>query len=170
MSELIEAAETFKVMVESYRKAHFKAGDHLRLWHYVLGFGLIVVSAVVSGSVLQSTGADPSRNLTLTAGILAIVVTVLTSIQTTFKLGERAELHRSAANGFGKIRNDLEMFIDRPHLEIEKAWDELETIVSEIASVEAGAPGYMRRTYVDANQAVRAELEKRRPDAGRAPP
>ena len=99
-AELIGEAERYKGKAASFRAAHFSAGDHLRIAHYVLGFLLILFSAVVSGSVLQATDGDPSGTLTLTAGALSIAVVVLTAVQTTFKLGQRGdstEAQRSAS-------------------------------------------------------------------------
>ena len=100
--DVAREANRLRDEVACYRAAHFKASDHLRVWHFLIGFVPIVVSAVVSGSVLQATKGNPSATLTLATGILAIVVTILTSVQTTFKLGERGEQHRSAADGFGR--------------------------------------------------------------------
>ena len=146
-SELLVAGHDLKEDLRVYRAAHFAASDHLRTSHYVLGFLLILVSAVVSGSVLQATEGNPSESLTLAAGALSIAVVVLTSIQTTFKLGERGEAHRSAADGFGRIDRRLELFIHRDHPDLPKALDELAGIAEEIGNVEAGAPGFLRHTY-----------------------
>jgi hypothetical protein len=146
-SALIAAAEELKNKVRSYRAAHFAASDHLRLLHYAIGFLLILVSAVVSSSILQASNGNPSKTLTLTAGGLSILVVVLTSIQTTFKLGERGEAHQSAADGFGRIERKLRIFISREHPDLPKAWDELTAIADDIGNVETGAPGFFRRTY-----------------------
>ena len=72
---------------------------------------------------------------------------ILTAIQTTFKLGERGEAHRSAADGFGRIDRRLEIFVHRNHPDLPKAWDELGAISEEVGNVETGAPSYLRRTY-----------------------
>jgi hypothetical protein len=140
-------AKHLRQQVAAYRGAHFSAADHLRLFNYAVGTILIAVSAVVSGSVLQATNGNPSQRLTLVAGILAIIVTVLTSIQTTFKPGERAEHHRAAADGFGRLERRLEIFVGRAHPDLNAAWDELDKLSNDISDVEAGAPGYMGLTY-----------------------
>src|SRR5262245_17084400 len=160
LSELIAAAEDLRTKVRAYRGAHFAASDHLRVFHYVLGFGLIAMSALVSGSVLQSADGNPSRSLTLTTGILSTLVVILTAIQTTFKMGERGEAHRSAADGFGRIDRKLEMFVHRGHSDVAKGWDDLGAISDEIGNVETGAPSYMRRTYRKALK----EVERGAPD------
>jgi hypothetical protein len=160
--ELIREAQGLKHKVAAFRAAHFSAGDHLRIAHYILGLLLIVVSAVVSGSVLQATDGNPSETLTLTAGALSIAVVVLTSVQTTFKLGERGEQHRSAAVGFGQLERKLDIFIHRPHPNVSDAWDELLKIADEITNVEAGAPGYLTRTYRRAREDVMEELKSAR--------
>ena len=154
---LIDAAEELEHRVHSYRAAHFAASDHLRLLHYVLGFLLILVSAVVSSSILQASNANPSKTLTLTAGALSIVIVVLTSIQTTFKLGERGEAHQSAADGFGRIERRLRIFIERDHSDLTKAWDELTAIANDVGNVETGAPGFYRRTYNAARRDIAAQ-------------
>lgn len=163
MNDLIQAAEDLSKRVDIYRAAHFAASDRLRTVHYVLGFLLIAVSAVVSGSVLQASNGNPSQALTITAGALGTAVVVLTSVQTTFKLGERAEQHRSAAAGFGRIQRRLELFIHRRHPDTDSAWDELLAIAEDIGKVEAGAPGFLRRSYDRARREVSAELAGKRP-------
>ena len=70
---------------------------------------LIIASALVSGSVLLATNSNLSKNMTLASGALSVLVVVPTSIQTTFKLGARGELHRSAAAGFGRNERELEI-------------------------------------------------------------
>jgi hypothetical protein len=168
-AELIDEAERYKSKVASFRAAHFSAGDHLRITHYILGFLLILVSAVVSGSVLQATDGDPSGTLTLTAGALSIAVVVLTAVQTTFKLGERGEQHRSAAVGFGQLEGKLNVFIHRHHPNLCDAWDDLLKIADEIANVEAGAPGYLTRTYKRARADVMEESGSARSPKRSAP-
>ncbi len=158
--DLLETAEDMKAKIDSYRAAHFKASDHLREGHYVIGLLLIVVSALVSGSVLQSTEGNPSQTLTLVTGSLSILIVILTSIQTTFKLGERGEQHRSAADGFGTVSRKLTVFIHRSHANIEQAWDELVAISQEISNLESGSPGFFSRTYRQARKDAREELER----------
>jgi hypothetical protein len=118
------------------------------------------MSALVSGSVLQSTDGNPSKSLTLTTGILSTLVVILTAVQTTFKLGERGEAHRSAADGFGRIERKLEIFVHREHRDLAKGWDELGALGEEVANVETGAPAYLRRTYRKALREVERGSEE----------
>jgi hypothetical protein len=78
--KLIKVARERKRRVEARRGAHYRASHHLRVGHYPIGSFLIVISAVVSGSVLQASGGNPSKSLTLTAGALAVAVVVLESM------------------------------------------------------------------------------------------
>jgi len=157
--QLVATAEDLRKKIRLYRAAHFAASDHLRTIHYILGFSLILLSAIVSSSVLQATHGNPSPTLTLTAGILSTIVVVLTAIQTTFKLGERGEAHRSAADGFGRVGRQLEIFAHREHPDSSKAWDELNALSDEIGNVEAGAPGYLRHTYKKAREQIDEDAE-----------
>ena len=163
MNDLIRAAEDLSTWIDTQRAAHFAASDRLGLVHYVLGFLVIAVSAVVSGTVLQATNSNPSEALTITAGALGTAVVVLTSVQTTFKLGERAEQHRSAAAGFGRIQRRLEIFSHRRHPDVDSAWDELLAIAEDIGNVESGAPGFLRSSYERARRGVISDLAAKRP-------
>ena len=155
--QMIGVAEELLEKVEAQRGAHYMASDHLRIWHYALGLLLIAASAVVSGSVLQASETNPSHDLTLTAGALSVFVVVLTAVQTTFKLGERGEQHRSAAAGFGKVARELTFFIKEPHPDLTQAWAELRALDEEIDGVEAGAPGFLSRTYDKAKKKAAKE-------------
>ena len=163
MNDLIRAAEDLSTRIDAQRAAHFAASDRLGLIHYVLGFLLMALSAVVSGTVLQATNTKPSEALTITAGALGTAVVVLTSVQTTFKLGERAEQHRSAAAGFGRIQRRLEIFIHRNHPDVNSAWDELLAIAEDVGNVETGAPGFLRSSYERARRGVVSDLAAKRP-------
>ena len=144
---LIKTASKLCDKANAQRGAHYAASDHLRVGHYIIGVLLIVLSAIVSGSVLQASDGDPSQTLTIASGAMAVAVVILTSVQTTFKLGERAEQHRSAASGMGKVARKLQIFMNREHKDLEKAWKELIAIEEEFDAAEAGAPGFLTRTY-----------------------
>ena len=166
MPAWIDTAQDQKFKVGVYRTAHFLASDHLRIAHYILGVLLIAVSAVVSGSVLQATDGNPTSTQTLIAGSLATLVVILTAIQTTFKLGERGEQHKSAGAAFGEIERKLDIFIHQPHPDEEKAWEELRQLEDKITDVEAGAPGFLGHTYRAAEKKEEDELKSAA--AGRA--
>jgi hypothetical protein len=157
---LIQIANDLQLKAEAQRDAHYRASDHLRVGHYVIGIFLICLSAVVSGSVLRASEENSGDPISLAAGVLAILVVILTSIQTTFKLGERGEQHRTAASGFGKVARKLEVLANRPHSETEKAWDDLCTIESEFDGVEASAPGFLTWTYNRAKEKAKKEAKE----------
>ncbi len=160
-NDLTRVAHDLQFKADVYRTVHYRASNHLRVTHYALGVLLIIVSAVVSGSVLQAGDGDPSTTLKVVAGTLSVSVVVLTAIQTTFKLGERSEQHRSAGAAFGRISRSLEVFIHRRHADDQVAWDELLKVGEEIANVEAGAPGFLQHSYEQAKRKVEAESTER---------
>jgi hypothetical protein len=158
LENLRSAARWFQDRVAARERAHYKASDHLRVLHYTVGFTLIVVSAIVSSTVIKGVDGNPSSTATLIAGILALVVTILTAVQTTFKVGERAEQHRTAAAAFGKIKSRLDVFAHEPHSDIPAAWKNLLQIADDMANIDAGAPGYLGRTYEQASSEAKKGL------------
>ncbi len=74
-----------------------------------LGVPVIVITAVVGTSVFASIATQAvSIEAKLAVGLLSVLATVLSSLQTFFKLSERADKHRQAGSRYGAVRRELE--------------------------------------------------------------
>jgi hypothetical protein len=160
LADRVDEAKGLRSDANCYRRTHYSASDHLRILHYALGTTLILVTAIVSGSILQATPDDPSKKLTLITGVLAIAAVVLTALQTTFKPAERGEQHRTTAAGLGDCRRELDGFIVIPPADLAKADEKLSTIRARISDLEQAGPGYMGWTYRRARKEVMREQER----------
>ncbi|MFN8121314.1 MAG: SLATT domain-containing protein [Thermoleophilia bacterium] len=162
-ARLMEAAGWLEDRVALREGAHYRASDHLRLAHYVVGFLLIGLSAVVSSTILQGAQGNPSRTVKMAAGIMAVAVTILTAVQTTFKLGERGEQHRAAAAAYSRTRAELRLFRERTHRDLEASWAELTSIAGKMGDIDAGSPGFLRSTLERARDEATAGIAARAP-------
>jgi hypothetical protein len=139
------------------RTTHYKMSDRRARAQQWLGGVTIAISAVVSTGILASVSKNPSVGLTLAAGIIALIATILTGFQTFYKFGETAEQHRLAAANYGELRSDLQRFLirykdDNPG-ERAEALAELQKLTARAAQLDRAGPGFPGRLY----QRVRRE-------------
>jgi hypothetical protein len=91
--------------------AHYEMANLLARKGQWLGAPVILITAVVGTSVFASIASDAiSVAAKIAVGLLSVLATVLSSLQTFFKFSERAEKHRLFAARFGSVRRELEVF------------------------------------------------------------
>lgn len=89
--------------------AQYEMANRLGRRSQWLGVPVIVITAIVGTSVFASISQEVvSLEAKIVVGLLSVAATVLSSLQTFFKLSERAEKHRQCGSKFGAIRRELE--------------------------------------------------------------
>lgn len=91
--------------------AHYEMANFLSRRGQWMGAPVILITAAVGTSVFASIASDAvSVKAKVVVGLLSVLATVLSSLQTFFKFPERAEKHRLFAARFGAVRRELEVF------------------------------------------------------------
>lgn len=88
-------------------KGHFEAAQEWKKLHMVLGIPSTILSALAGTSALVQFD-----NHSILAGILAIVVAVISALITFLNPGEKANSHQNAGTNYTVIRNDSRKFKD----------------------------------------------------------
>jgi hypothetical protein len=133
------------------RATHYHMGDTRARVHQMVGGAAIIVGAVASGGILKSVNSNPGYWLTLIAGGLTLLGTVLAGAQTFYKFGDIAESHRLAAANYGKSRDECDCLLI--HLEGDGPFDaeaEREALcglMKEIGDLDTSGPGINGRLY-----------------------
>lgn len=83
-------------------KAHFNASDRWASYHYWLGVPAVVLSAVAGAAFFKDYGDA--------AGVMSVIVAVLTALMTFLKPSERAAGHKSSGDQYLSLRNDARVF------------------------------------------------------------
>src|SRR6266542_5073461 len=157
-TELEAKAVDWEEWVTKIRTTHYRRADYLRRTNHVVGGLAVILSAVVSAGILTSVHGSPSFHWKLAAGIVGIVASALTGLQSFYKLGETSELHRVAAAHFGAVRRELELVIMR-HPESD---GQLAKIAKTIDMLEVKGPGFPRGLYLSVDRGGRWARLKRR--------
>jgi len=91
--------------VTKNQQAHYLLSSKYRSIHYWLGIPTIFFSAIIGSTLL--TGSNDQLLKTI-LGVLSLVVTCLTALQTFLRPSEQAEKHKLAAAQLGTIRREIE--------------------------------------------------------------
>lgn len=120
---------------------HYKCSEYLYLMANLTGFLLILTTTLVTALLFFDTRGPNQDAWQLLLFILSVVSAGLAGIVSFVRFAERAELHRSAASRYGKLRRQLE-FLDayRHSQEQSQVKEKLKLLRIEWEYVSADAP------------------------------
>jgi hypothetical protein len=161
VDSLLEQAAEVRRKVHLARRTHYEMADSRARIHRVVGGLTVVTSAFVSAGLLTSVDSNPGFELTLAAGIVALVAAMLAGLQTFYRFGELAEKHRLAAANYGDVRAELDLLIARHGAsaggDFDAALRDLRRQVDRVARFEQAGPGYPGKVYRKVEKQVAAE-------------
>lgn len=88
--------------------AHHKASSFFSSWHLYLGIPVVIVSALLGGSIADVFFEDDQRTAKILTAILGVFAAVLAGIQTFIDPANRSKNHHEAATSFAAIRREVE--------------------------------------------------------------
>ncbi len=103
--EVIKEAQRVEEALLYSSKGHFAAAQFWRRLHLWTGIPISITSAIAGASALSDFDASG-----LIAGVLAIIVAVLTGVVTFLNPNERAAGHFMAANKYDALMNRVRIF------------------------------------------------------------
>lgn len=102
-------------------KRHFNDAQFWEKIHYWLGIPSVALAAIAGASSLSKWECGP-----VTAGILSIIVALLTAINTFLNPAQKSENHQKAGNAYLVLKNKSRVFAE---IEILKSADEDDILV-----------------------------------------
>src|SRR5215218_5354968 len=129
-------------------KSHFDAADMWNQWHLRLGIPATILSAIAGVSALSQFDYH-----NILAGIIAILVAVLTGLITFLNPSERAERHLTAGNAYNELKNNSRIGYDiqADTLDVEELAEKMNELNSRRSELNQESP-----------QPARADFEKAR--------
>lgn len=96
--------------------AYYAKAERLRVWNYLLGIPVVIVTGVVGTAVFASLGRSTtvSAHAKVVIGAVTILAAVLAGIQTFTKLGEAAQQNGIAGDWYASIRRDIDQALSLP--------------------------------------------------------
>jgi hypothetical protein len=107
---VIKLLEEWRFSARKMQYCHFAAANHFRKRHYWIGIPAVISSIVVGTSVFATLAKEIDTSIKILVGLMSVLATVLTGLQTFLRYEGRAEKHYSAAVQFGAVRRELEQY------------------------------------------------------------
>jgi hypothetical protein len=114
-----------------------------------LAMFVTVISAIVGTSIFATIESSPQLGWKIAVGTLSVAGAVLGAIQSSLDLATRQAQHQSAAEAFGQLRRDLEIWGALGNVDTLSA-KELKEFVERWNNAEAGAPSVPTDVYFEA--------------------
>lgn len=157
---LTETLVNWKIRLNKAQIGHYISTERYGRLHYLLGVPLVGVSAFVSASLFLDHDQIPQylRNVVV---FLSITTTIIASLQTFLRLGEKSELHRAKAAKYGNLKRTVESFLAIDHTE-EEVKIFLEKVDTEWSHITDDAPVTLRSIRKEVSNIFRKEEEERK--------
>lgn len=103
-----------QIMIEAQRieesclfssKGHFAASGIWSNFHLIIGIPMIILSAIVGASVLSQFDSKK-----IIAGIISIVITVLSGLMTFLNPNQKATAHKNSGSQYYSLENKVRIF------------------------------------------------------------
>jgi len=108
MSEIInQRIKKWEIRLNAAQTGHYIASEKFQNIHIIIGLPLVVLSTFVSAFLFFDSEVFWH---TIFLKISGLVVALFASIQTFIRPAEKAEMHRSKATKYGKLKRDIEIF------------------------------------------------------------
>jgi hypothetical protein len=153
MSKYIPPADNAELVarwlkrVRESQLGHYAMVDNQSSKHVVLGLITIIVTACLGVTNVVTDLPQPAK---VGLGLLALVASFVSAVQTFFKFEESANSHRLAAIEYGKIRRQLETAIATGASPVGLI-DEIRARLDELAT---SSPNVSKKFHVEAKEKV----------------
>ncbi|MGR8933777.1 MAG: DUF4231 domain-containing protein [Gammaproteobacteria bacterium] len=116
-------------------RTHYQLSTKIRRLNYLLGIPAIVMTMLIATYIFFTINRDVGFWIKMIAGLLALLVAILSSLQTFLKYSEQAENHRNASARYQALFNALDQALAIPPKDenalgewcdkLRERWDEL---------------------------------------------
>jgi hypothetical protein len=130
-------------------RGHYRVAELLARGHIVLGSLVVVLSAATATSLFSSL-AESDPRMSILQAICSAAVAILASIQTFWKLSERAEAHKAAGAAYGEMRRSIEVLLvqlELGSLGTDEGADKFSAIAESLHGLAATSPHLPSRYY-----------------------
>jgi hypothetical protein len=139
--------------------AHYEMANRLGRRGQWLGLPVMLITVIVGTSAFASI-ADQAVSIAakLTIGLLSVLATILSSLQTFFKFSERAEKHRRCGAQYGAIERELEALFAENGATFDPLY--VASLREKLDRLAEDAPHVPWQVFVDDEKALRAQARK----------
>lgn len=130
------------------QKIHYACANLFNSLHFWLGIPTMALTAAVGTAVFVSFQEEVAGNWKVGLGLISILATILSALQTFLNSAKRAEDHRLTAARYGGVRRRLAIlrtFLPEEVDELRKELWEVKGDMNALAESAPDVPGWIKR-------------------------
>jgi len=132
---ILELLKNWRFRLNHAQAGHYVVAEKYLRFHDYLGMLLVMLSAFVSCFLFFDFKGAIDFRIRIGVVVAGVFSTVLASVQTFLRPGEKAELHRAKAARYGQLKRQVEVFVAKGFanekeasdflLHVETRWDHI---------------------------------------------
>jgi hypothetical protein len=115
--------EDRKKLAWAAQHAYFERASILAALNYLIGIPVVLITALAASEIVLSRAVN--EPVPVWVGLITVSATVLASLQTFFRFGERAAFSAQAGHRYSLLRRRIEDAIARPPPDLDDEFEEL---------------------------------------------
>lgn len=151
MQNIVDEAKRIEEDATYSSKSHFEAASFWQRAHYWLGIPSALLSGIAGASALSSMNHHE-----VIAGVLALIVAVLASLNVFLNPQQKAATHQRAGTDYAALRNNARIFHSVECPSHPDAIARLKELGDLRDSLNRKAPGISRRFFERARKGIEA--------------
>ncbi len=154
-----ELVTTWLRRARESKVAHYEMADRLGRRASWFGLPVILITVVVGTSSFASIAEGAvSTSAKIAVGLLSVLATILSALQTFFKFSERAEKHRRCGAQYGAVERELEATIAEEGASIDALY--VASMREKLDQLAEDAPHVPWQVFVEDRKSLQAEAKR----------
>lgn len=142
-----ELLEGWHQALRILHRGNFMAAKHYSRLNIVLGVPVVIITSIAGSTMFATSGETDAELLQYAAAALALLATVLSSLQTFLSYGEQAARHKEAAVKYGVLRTEIQVMLTSDIAGMSDLDVRIEALRKQWAAIDAEAPTLPHKIY-----------------------
>lgn len=156
MEEIIQQVNQYHKSYSIVGRAHYIAWENADKKNRWLGIPVTITTAIIGTAIFSTIQENPDVVWKIIAGLLAMLATILSALQTTLNYSELAEKYKTAGANYAALRRRLELFVlkydENNTANKDKALEELGFINDRLEELASSSPSLPDKIYFMAKE------------------
>jgi len=144
--------------IRMYQIAHLRTSARSSTAGRLLGLIVTIFSVIVGTSIFASLNSSNSQAILITVGVISLVATVISGVNSFLNYGERTERHQAAGIKYGSLRRRIDECLAT--MTDDQLKEEIKTIRSAVDQLEQESPVIPQKYIDEATRHISASSSK----------
>ncbi len=151
MEAILKKFQEQRHIYQVIARAHHLAASAYNRYNNYLGVPVVILTAIISTAIFATLENNPDLIYKIAAGLISLLATVLSALQTFLGFNQKAEAHKNAGIKYSAIKRRFDalhlQYSISTQLPEDAAMQELSVVLEEINTLAEEMPSIPDRFY-----------------------